>query len=128
MKKILVSLAAVGLVATAAAPAAAQSWRDDGRYVSQVDYRDITLRPSYLYNLEDRVRLAAERRQISWGEARELRHELRQAQPLARRVEAGRARRWEVARLEQTINDVKRALANSDSRGRYDGRRHDWRR
>ena len=124
MKKILLSLAAVGAVAAAAAPAAAQSWRgydpDAGRHDGyNQPYRDGRLTTDYVDSLDWKIRNAARDGRISWDQARALRGEVRAVQPIAWRVQTGQASRWETERLERTVDHVEYAV----SRGEYGWRR-----
>jgi len=128
MKKILLSLAAVAALGAAAAPAAAQPWRGDyGGYEHRGGGR---LTTSYVDGLEWKINNAARSGRISWGEARELRREFREVQPLAWRVETGAARPWEVQRLDRTVSRIEQAVNDRGWR-RYGygyGERSDWRR
>src|SRR4051812_37042958 len=100
MKKLILSLAAVAALGAAAAPAAAQGYRDYGRYDQQYGNRyDNRLNTAYVDSLDWEISNAAQERRISWGEAQSLRNQLRQVQPLAYRVETGQARGWEAQRL-----------------------------
>lgn len=128
MKKILLSLAAVGAVVTAAAPAAAQPWRDyghdAGRYDGRYDgyhqpHRDGRLTTAYVDSLDWKIRAAARDGRISWDQARALRGEFRAVQPIAWRVQTGQANRWETERLERTVDHIEYAV----SRGEYGWRR-----
>lgn len=137
MKKILLSLAAVGALAAAAAPAAAQPWgdygRDYGRHdVYRQDDRSGRLTTPYVDSLDWKITNAAREGRISWDEARELRHQFREVQPIAWRVQTGEASRWEVARLDRTVSRIEQAVNGSDhgwrdDRGRW-GDRDGWRR
>jgi hypothetical protein len=126
MKKILLSLAAVGALAAAGAPAAAQPWRGPAD-TYQDSYRAPGSAASRIERLDWKITRAAREGRIGWDEARALRHEVREVRPLAWRVQAGEANRWEAARLERTIHRVEWAV---DSRGRRDGddRYDGWRR
>jgi hypothetical protein len=129
MKKILLSLAAVGAIAAAAAPAAAQPW--SGRADAYQDsYRAPRLADSRIERLDWRITRAAREGRIGWDEARALRHEVREVRPLAWRVQAGEADRWEAARLDRTIRRIEWAVDSRGGDDRYD--RHDrydgWRR
>jgi Flp pilus assembly protein TadB len=119
MKKILLSMAAVAALGAAAVPAAAQPWRGDhDRYEGQ--------RFTGRYDaLEWQIQQAAQERRISWNEARELQRMWRDAQPLAWRVETGRASGWERQRVFNTMNRIERTLARSYA---YSGYGRDWRR
>jgi len=119
MKKILLSFAAAGALAAAAVPAAAQPWREDGRYDGyHQTYRDGRLTRDYLERLDWKVANAAREGRISWGEARDLRSELREVQPIAWRVRSGQANRWEAARLERVLTRAEQAV-NGGSRYSY---------
>lgn len=130
MKKLLLSLAAVAALGATAAPAAAQSWghdhdRYDGRYQDRYEGRyegryASRLDTSYVDGLDWKITNAAREGRISWGEARGLRDQLRQVQPIAWRVQTGSASRWEADRLERTVNRIESAV----NRGGY-GYRHD---
>ena len=133
MKTLLLSLAAIAAVGTAASPAAAQPWRGDhdhGRYEHRTGYRNGRLTTAYVDGLEWKINNAARQGRISWGEARELRREFRQVQPLAWRVETGSARRWEVERLDRAVTRIEQAVNDRGGRGgRYaEGRYGGWRR
>jgi len=133
MKKLILSLAAVAAVGAAAAPAAAQSYRDHGRYDQSYGRQyDSRLNTAYVDSLDWKIRNAAQERRISWDEARSLRSELRQVQPLAWRVQTGEARGWEVERLQRTVARVEQAVNRGSRYGRYDrydrdDDRRDWR-
>jgi hypothetical protein len=144
MKKILLSLAAIGVVAAAAAPAAAQPWRDYGADAGRYDagrydagrndgrgyeaeryggyqqpFRDGRLTTAYVDSLDWKIRAAARDGRISWDEARDLRGQARAIQPIAWRVQNGQANRWEADRLERTVDRIEYAV----SRGEYGWRR-----
>ena len=115
MKKILLSLAALGLVATAAAPAAAQPW--GGGYDGYHQPYRGRLTTAYVDSLDWKIRNAAQEGRISWGEARELRGEFRSVQPIAWRVETGQANRWEAMRLQRTVDHIEWAVHRGDGYG-----------
>ncbi|RAK59210.1 hypothetical protein DJ021_05040 [Phenylobacterium hankyongense] len=71
----------------------------------------------YVDSLDWRISQAAQQRRISWQDARQLRGELRQVQPLAYRVQTGQARRWEQARLERTVHRIEVALSGGERYG-----------
>jgi hypothetical protein len=125
MKKILISLAALGVMGAAAAPAAAQPWRDDGRFYHQ-DYRGDRLSTRYVDSLDWRITNAAHDGRISWGEAREMRGDLRSVHDLAWRNETGGIRPWEYRRLSDTVRRIE--VRTSDYGWRDGGRPYDWRR
>ena len=122
MKKLLISLAAVAVLGAAAAPAAAQSWGDHGRYDHRGDqrYGDSRLNTAYVDSLDWKINNAAQQGRISWGEARGLRDELRQVQPIAWRVQTGQAGGWEAQRLERTVARIESAVNRGPRYGRYD--------
>jgi len=125
MRKILLSLAAVTALAAAGAPAAAQSWRnndhDDRRYDDR-SYGGGQLTTGYVDGLAWKIDNAAQERRISWNEARGLKSELRQIQPLAWRVQTGQASGWERRRLTQGVNRIEAAVNSYDRYGRNDRR------
>lgn len=101
MKKLLLSLAAVSALTATAAPALAQSYRDDyGRRGAERGEM-----------LEMRIQRATERHQISWREARNLRAELRAAQQMEWRYSRdGRLTGWERADLDRRFDRVQAML------------------
>jgi hypothetical protein len=103
MKKILLSIAAVAALGAAAVPAAAQPW-SHGRYA------DSQLTSSYVDSLDWKINNAARQGRISWGEARDLRTQLRQVQPIAYRVQTGQARGWETRRLQVAVDRIEQAV------------------
>ncbi|MDB5494857.1 MAG: hypothetical protein JWP86_2194 [Phenylobacterium sp.] len=121
MKKLLLSIAAVAALGAAAAPAAAQPWRgghDD--YQRHETYAPSRLTTPYVDGLEWKINNAAQEGRISWGEARGLRQELRQVQPIAWRVQTGQAGGWEAQRLERTVARIESAVNRGPRYGRYD--------
>lgn len=135
MKKILLSLtAAAALAAAAAAPAAAQTWNGQDNYGqrehSQRDFgRDnhgqrnhagAQRAGGYIDGLEWKIQQAARQGRIARGEARQLLAELRQVQPLAWKVQTGRANGWERQRLDRTVNRIERAVSGHARNGRGD--------
>jgi hypothetical protein len=119
----LIGASALAVSAVSTAAAQAQPWHDYGpaRYAPASDAR---LTTGYVDRLDARVANAARERLISWQEARDLRGELRDARALAWRVQTGRADRWEVRRLGNSLGRVEAAV----SRYAYNDRDHDWRR
>jgi hypothetical protein len=120
MKKILLSLAAAGALAAAAAPAAAQSWRggpEAGRWDGYHQPYGGRLTTGYVDSLDWKIRNAAREGRISWGEARELRGEFREVQPIAWRVQTGQASRWEAMRLQRTVDHIEWAVRRGDGYG-----------
>jgi hypothetical protein len=116
MKKILLSLTAVAALAAAAAPAAAQSWRGQDSY-AQRGYGGSQLSTGYVDALEWKIQNAVNEGRISRGEGRSLMAEFRQVQPLAWRVETGRASGWERQRLQRAVTRIDQAVS---SYARYD--------
>lgn len=126
MNKILLSLAAVAALGAVAAPAAAQPWGgydhryenrsydrryDDRGYDHRYDDRGyVRLDTAYVDSLDWKITNAARYGHISWGEARELKGELRDVQPLAWRVQTGQARGWEVDRLQRAVSHIEYAV------------------
>ena len=101
MKKLLLSLAAVSALTAAAAPAFAQPHRGD--YGRQEGGR--------AEMLEMRIERAAERHQISWREARNLRAELREVRQMEWRYSRdGRLSGWERADLDRRFDRVQALL------------------
>ena len=116
-KNFMAAVAATALTMTgvAASTAAAQPLRDDApRY----EYSS-RLTTSYVDSLDWQITEAARNRVIPWGEARELRSQLRQVQPLAWRVEQGRASQWEHRRLSNVVSRIERATQGYAHNGRY---------
>lgn len=95
------ALGSAGVATTAMAQPWHHDYDDDG-------YRntDSRLTTSYVDGLDWKITNAARNGMISWGQARELRGELRSVQPLAWRVQTGQARPWEVNRLENVVNRI----------------------
>lgn len=121
MKKLILSLAAVAAMGAAAAPAAAQSYRDHGRYDQSYGRQyDSRLNTAYVDSLDWKISNAAQERRISWSEAQSLRNQLRQVQPIAWKVETGQARGYEAQRLEQTVARIESAVNRGPAYGRYD--------
>jgi hypothetical protein len=108
-----VAAAAMAFTGLAATSATAQPWRDYDRrdYDQRADYRG-NLTSGYVDSLEWRINNAAEEGRIPWGQARELRRELRQVQPLAHRVETGRASQWEYRRLSNVVDRIEAATGS----------------
>lgn len=126
MKKILIALAATTALAAAAAPAAAQSWRGDNDHR---DFRDngrghatSQRTTGYVDGLEWQINNAVQERRISRGEGRQLLADLRQVQPLAWKVQTGRASGWERQRLERTVSRIQEAVNDRGRRDRRDNR------
>jgi hypothetical protein len=117
MKTILLSLTAAAALAAAVSPAAAQPYG----YRPAPAYSHANT--SYIDRLDWKITNAARQHRISWQEARDLRMQLRQVQPLAYGVQTGQANRWERQRLDRTVSRIEFAL---NSYARND--RPDWRR
>lgn len=105
--KTLKTLGAIGasalaLSAVSTIPAAAQPWR-----APAMTYEH-PITASYVQNLDWRITQAARQGAISWGQARALRAQLREVQPIAWRVQRGQATDWEYRRLMRVVNRVER--------------------
>lgn len=126
MKKLLLSMTAVAALAGAAAPAAAQSWRDrydDDRY-DRSEYDG----GGYSDRLGRQIERAEDRRQISQREAWRLRSALNAVDDLERRYrDDGRLSRWEEADLNRRKDRIAQQLQFARSDRDY-GYRDDWRR
>jgi hypothetical protein len=144
MKKILLSLAAVGAIAAAAAPAAAQSWdRPDNGYgyghyqVADRGYdrsqRDENLSPDYIKSLDWRIMKQARAGQISWLEAGRLRAQERLALKLAwRRQRGDHLAPFEYGQLTRAVRTIEAGTShyadNDGRRGYHDHDRYAYRR
>lgn len=149
MKNLLVPIAVAALAASMS-PAAAQSWsgqrdygqsyqqgqsyRDGGQaYGARGQYRDQgqayrgggqgRLTTAYVDGLDWRIANAAQERRISWGEARQLRSDVRAVHDMVWRIETGQARAWEVNRVQQVVSRVEMAVGGVNDRGGYGRRR-----
>lgn len=124
MKMLLISLSAAALAA-AVTPAAAQPYG----YHREPPVSQATT--GYVDSLDWKITNAAQQGRISWQQARELRGELRQVQPIAYRVQTGQANPWQRQRLDRTVARIESALNGYARNDRYDRRydRYDhWRR
>jgi hypothetical protein len=92
MKTLLASLGAAAALAVVVSPAAAQT-------------------TGYVDGLNWKIDHAVRQGRISGAEARDLHAMTHEAHPLAWRVQTGRARPWERARLERLVARVNAALA-----------------
>ena len=100
LKTILaIAASAIAIGGAAVSTANAQPWRHDY-------YSDNRLTTSYIDGLQWKINNAARDGRISWGEARDLRAQVRSVQPIAWRAQNGQARPWEVNRLEAVVNRV----------------------
>jgi hypothetical protein len=113
----LITASALALSATAA-PGVAQPWR-----APHVAY-DRHLTTSYVDSLDWRITNAAQQRRISWGQANALRAQLREVQPIAYRVQTGRASSWEYRRLSRVVDRIESATRGYAMNDRY---RPGWR-
>ncbi len=104
MKTLLAPLAALAALAAAVSPAAAQSWR------GAPTYGDGRLTTAYVDSLNWKIDQAAREGRISWGEARGLHGAVREAQPLAWRVQSGQARGYEAQRLQGLVARIDTAV------------------
>src|ERR1700730_10512994 len=137
MKTVLLSLTAAAALATAAAaPVAAQPWRDHDSYSGDYANRG----PdgfSQIRAQEWRIRSAVQQGRISGGEARQLFDELRSLRPVAWRLDR-RWNNWDYQELSRGLGHVQAGLNAytrddryaRDDRGGYgrDGYGGDWRR
>lgn len=136
MKTFILSVAAAAALAGAALPAAAQpryqGGYDDGYqqrgyqgdqrgYDDDRGYRggrvDYHLTSGYVDGLFWKLDNAAQEGRLNWGEANQLKRELRQVQEFAHPVETGQARPWQRRRLEQTVARIDQALTSGPYRG-----------
>ena len=101
LKTIAAIAASTLAISGVAVTAQAQPWHHGHNH-----YSDSRLTTSYVDGLDWKITNAAQHRQISWGQARELRAQLRSVQPIAYRVQTGQARPWEVNRLEAVVNRI----------------------
>lgn len=129
IKPLLVSFAALAAMTAAAAPAAAQPWGGHGDYGRYGAYqggdRDDRLTTPYVDSLDWKIRETAREGRISWGEARELRGELRSVHDLAWRNQTGEIRPWEYRRLAGVVRHIE-ARTTAYAYNGYGPR--DWRR
>jgi hypothetical protein len=102
----LITASALAVAATAA-PSLAQPWR--GGYDRPAPAYNRHLNTSYVDSLDWRITNAARRNMISWREANALRAQLREVQPIAYRVQTGRASRWEYQRLSRVVDRIESA-------------------
>jgi hypothetical protein len=123
MKTLLVSLTAAALAA-AVTPAAAQYYQRGYQHDYSPRAQATT---GYVDSLDWKITNAAQQGRISWQQARELRGELRQVQPIAYRVQTGQANGWQRQRLDRTVARIERAVSGYATNERYN--RYDrWRR
>jgi hypothetical protein len=126
--KMIAAVAAstLALGGVAVTTAQAQPWHHE--YYEHNGYNDSRLTTSYVDGLNWKITNAARNGAISWGQARELRGELRGVQPLAYRVQTGQARPWEVNRLEAVVNRIDNLTRGYAYNMRRDRDDHRWRR
>jgi hypothetical protein len=129
----VIGASALALSAASTMTAQAQPWAHYGRDYDNRAYdnraSDNRLNTSYVDSLDWKITNAAQRGVIGWGEARELRGELRSVQPLAYRVQTGQARGYEVERLRAVVNRIDAATSRyAYNDRRYDRRYDDYRR
>ena len=113
LKKIIIaSTAALAMTGAAAGVAQAQPGRDydrgyDHRFEERgPDHRGDRLSTGYVDSLNWKIQAAAREGRISWREAHRLQDDLNQVKPLAWRYQNAQARRWEIDRLEQTVDRI----------------------
>jgi hypothetical protein len=75
----------------------------------------------YVDSLDWRITNAAQQGRISWGEARELRQELRSVHELAWRNQTGEINRWQHQRLANVVHHIEMRTS-----GYAYNQRHDW--
>lgn len=73
----------------------------------------------YVDSLDWRITNAAQQGRISWGEARELRRELRSVHDLAWRNQTGEIRPWEYRRLANTVRHIEMRTSGYAANERY---------
>jgi hypothetical protein len=135
MKTFILSVAAAAALAGAALPAAAQpryqggyddgyqqrGYQGDQRGYDDRGYRggrvDYHLTSGYVDGLFWKLDNAAQEGRLNWGEANQLKRDLRQVQEFAHPVETGQARPWQRRRLEQTVARIDQALTSGPYRG-----------
>ena len=105
MNKLLIPLAAAAAIAAAVSPAAAQS----------------RLTTGYVDGLAWKIDNAVQTRVISPGQGNRLHAELREAQPLAWRVQTGEARGYQRQRLDDLVADIEGSV---NRYARYDAPRY----
>jgi hypothetical protein len=129
MKKFLLSLTAAAALAAAAAPVAAQPWRDHDSHSRGYGARGGDS-SSQVRAQEWRIRNAVRQGRISGGEARALFDELGQLRPVAWRLDNGRWNNWDYQQLSRGLGHVEAGLNGFMSRheDRYAGDDRDWRR
>ena len=66
----------------------------------------------YVDSLDWKITNAAREGRISWGEARELRGELRSVHDLAWRNQTGQIRPWEYRRLASTVHHIEARVSS----------------
>jgi hypothetical protein len=128
---VVIGASALSLCAASAVSAQAQPWNNYSP--AHRDYESRQLNTAYVDSLDWRITNAARQGRISWGEARALRAQFRQVQPIAWRVETGQASRWEYQRLARVVARIEAATggyaANRGPRYGYGyGNDYDWRR
>jgi hypothetical protein len=84
----------------------------------------------YVDSLDWKITNAAQQGRISWGEARDLRRELRSVHDLAWRNQTGQINRWQYQRLARVVHHIEMRTRSYAYNDRRDWRRgdHDWRR
>ncbi len=115
----LIGASALSVSAASTMTAQAQPWG----YHGPAPAYDTRLTPTYVQNLDNRIVFLTRRGAMSFNEAHDLRADLRAVTSIAYRAQSGHASRWEVRRLQDTVNRVEAAT----SRYAYNDR-HDWRR
>jgi len=127
MRKVLVSIAALG-AALAAGPSLAQSYGYPGGGNGQPGYGDNRFAVPSPWQVRDMVERAIQRGDVSRGEARGLRDDVRELFRLQQRTRYGND--WRAQReLQHRTMEVLRTLRESrrDGNGRWDRRDDDYR-
>jgi hypothetical protein len=83
----------------------------------------------YVDSLDWRISNAAQQGRISWGEARELRRELRSVHDLAWKNQTGDINRWQYRRLARVVHHIEMRTSGYAYNEHRDWRHeHGWRR
>ena len=120
--KMFALIGASALAFSAASTISAQAQPYGYNYGYNRGAYDSRLNTSYVDSLDWKITNAARTGVISWNQARDLRGELRSVQPIAYRNQTGRARPWEVRRLENVVSRIE-SMTSSYA---YNNRR-EWR-
>jgi hypothetical protein len=105
----LISASALAFTAVSAAPTLAQPWRAPSYDRGYDRSYDRHIDTAYVDSLNWKITNAARTGVISWQDARAMRADLRQVQPIAYRVQTGQASDWEYRRLMRVVNRIEGA-------------------